>query len=77
MGGQRGYLKDNFLSYAEDPGAYQRADVAQQKTNLPDEGQLRKRSGSQFKFTCPKARASPSLPSDKHWHEVCYVFWFF
>lgn len=65
MGGQRKYLEDNFRSYAENPGAYQRADVAQLKTQLPDQRQLRKWSGSQFQFTYPKARASPSLPSDK------------
>lgn len=46
MGGQRRYLKDNFLSYAENPGAYQRADVAQQMSQLPDQRQLRKWSGS-------------------------------
>lgn len=27
-------------------------------------------------FTSPKARASPSLPSDRHWHKVCNTCFF-
>lgn len=67
MGGWGRFLKENFLSCAENPQVYQTANVVQQKNpQLPGQRQLRKFSSSQFQSTCPKARASPSLPSDKH-----------
>lgn len=74
MGGWGRFLKGNFLSYAENPDVYQRADRVQQKTQLPDQRQLIKLSSSQLQYTCPKASASPSLPSDKHWHESQLAF---
>lgn len=66
IGGWGKFLKESFLSYTENPEVCQRADVVQQKTQVPDQRPLRKLSSSQLQFTCPKARAPPSLLSDKH-----------
>lgn len=73
MGEWGRFLKENLLSCAENPEVYRRADVVQQTTQVPDQRQLRKLRSSQLQFTCPKAKASPTLPSDT---KVCYACFF-
>lgn len=75
MGRYGRFLKQNILPYAENPEVYQTADVVQQKTQLPDQRQLRKLSSSQFQLTCPKASASPVPPDDTDM-KVCHACFF-
>lgn len=57
-------FKRQFSVLCRKARGHQRVDVAQEMSQLPDQKQLRKWSGPQFQFPCPKARASPSLPTD-------------